>query len=596
MRKIMMENTNRSTKKSFTNKALIVSMIFHVVFLTTLFYFNIRDESIFDFQDKMSVSLTTIPKQLQTIKRKTPPIRPRTPEIYKTAKPLSKVETINPHNAFKSEITPTTPVITEQPRLENTKTDPNIDINVSTAVTQLREVEHSLSKTEAAEPTLGSALGEKRSGVQGVQRQSAPTTLKVGGAGGIDGDGDVSIGDIFEDKTPLPKIDFGNMMNLLANQIVGTSEGGPIDVVFVIDASGSMQDNIYSVARHLIDMVDVYQDSNIDYELGLTQFTTFEGKNSIRVLQLTKDLDDYKREINEIIVQHDEHALDAIEKTVNEIRFRATSKKHLILVTDEPFTSSKDLTLKNAIDLCREYGIFVNVLGLPEKEHQQLAEDTGGKWHAIPERGGIRQGTSAQNTASTAATKAESLRKAKWESLQTLGQSLIISTGKEPVDIILFIDGSKSMEDKVPEFVKQLEIWIRDWDNALIDYQLGVVRFRSKESVNMVNVYSPPQSHTQVQKIAELPYQDDEFLLHAIAEGFRKLELRENAKTHFILITDEPIDQNEKSEAVISFLEKNHIVVSVVGTYDTFQQSAAYKTGGMWLPIPMGYLTSNQSW
>ena len=41
--------------------------------------------------------------------------------------------------------------------------------------------------------------------------------------------------------------------------------------------------------------------------------------------------------------------------------------------------------MEDAIAYCREFGIYVNVLGLPLDEHQTLAAETGGKWHVIPE-------------------------------------------------------------------------------------------------------------------------------------------------------------------------------------------------------------------
>ena len=89
---------------------------------------------------------------------------------------------------------------------------------------------------------------------------------------------------------------------------------------------------------------------------------------------MTKSVPEYKRNIYAIQTSRDENALDAIAKTVNEMKFRPTSKKHLILVTDEPFTSIEGLTTNETIDLCREYGIYVNVLGLPNKEHRAFAE------------------------------------------------------------------------------------------------------------------------------------------------------------------------------------------------------------------------------
>ena len=43
-------------------------------------------------------------------------------------------------------------------------------------------------------------------------------------------------------------------------------------------------------------------------------------------------------------------------------------------------------------------------------------------------------------------------------------------------------------------------------------------------------------------------------------------------------------------------LEQKDILVSVVGTYDDFQQQVANKTGGVWVPIPEGHTTNNSYW
>ena len=84
-------------------------------------------------------------------------------------------------------------------------------------------------------------------------------------------------------------------------------------------------------------MVDVYKASKIDYALGITEFWAGEDGNKIKVVQLTKSFTEYKRTLQAIRTHRDENALDAIVQTVKELRFRATSKRHFILVTDEPF-------------------------------------------------------------------------------------------------------------------------------------------------------------------------------------------------------------------------------------------------------------------
>ncbi len=596
-----MKKISRRTVKSITRNALLISMIFHVLFLITLFYFSVRNQPLLSTQDRIDVTLSTAPKQLPAKKPIKPPIsqQRRTTVHEPTNVPVAKIESMSPQIAFQPRLAPTEPVITEQPRLKQTNTAPDVKVNVSTALNELRQVENGLSKTEAAEPTVGSSFGSKRSGMLGVQRTSPPSTLDI--AGTTDADDDIpTIADLQKKKTSLPHIPFGTVMKNLANEIVETSEGGPIDVVFVIDASGSMGDNIKAVAEHLTEMIDVYKSSDIDYALGLTQFSTTKEKNkkrnSIKVLQLTKDLPAYKQNIHAITPAKDENALDAIAETVNKMQFRATSKKHLILVTDEPFTSLEGLTVDDSITLCREFGVYVNILGLPNKEHRLLASETNGNWHAIPEDP-KRQQAARRNTPQTARAKVELLRKTQWQKAQKIGKNLLQNSGNAPVDIVLFIDGSKSMEDKLPQFLQQLDFWVRDWDNALIDYQIGVVRFRTSGSVNMVNVFNPPQTLGQIHKILELPGQEDENLLHAIAEGFRQIKLRREAKTHVIIVTDEPTSNNSSiasETATLLFLKKKFAVVSVIGTFDHFQEKAPLKTGGLWIPIPLGHTTNSK--
>lgn len=180
--------------------------------------------------------------------------------------------------------------------------------------------------------------------------------------------------------------------------------------------------------------------------------------------------------------------------------------------------------------------------------------------------------------------------------MQRIGKSILNKAGDTPIDIVLFIDGSESMENKLSQQTQQLSQWIRDWDNSLIDYQIGVVWFRARGSVNIVNVYNPLQSFEQINKILELPSQQDENLLQAVSEGFKRLKFRQDANIHFILITDEPIPKNTSAAATIQYLEENHVVVSVVGVYDDFQQDVTIKTGGVWVPMPNGHSTNNNFW
>ena len=590
--------------KSVTRKALSISLIFHLFFLVTTFYVVVQNQPIASEKAGLAAELISV----EHTARPKPPLKKISPRFHTPSRELTDVSTGESPPSLASPVA--VPNETQrvavgrslQAEVETEKPSAALDLSeknwgdVSTAARTLRNVEGNLSKKEAASPAGDTTFGAKRSGPPRVQRAPQISTLKIVEEEQEEELSAALVEEIRKKRKELPKASFPKVMKKLAQEIVATSEGGPIDVVFVIDASGSMGDNIRAVTEHLKEMVDIYKASKIDYALGVTEFWASKNENKIKVTQLTRSFTEYKRTLQQITTHHDENALDAVVQTVKELRFRATSKKHFILVTDEPFTSRLRLTVADAIAHCREFGIYVNVLGLPLDEHRTLAVETGGKWHLIPEKP-RPQMARVTNRAVTQRSKAVSLRNAQWTDVHTkIGSDVLKHGAYTPVDIILFVDSSESMDGKLPNFLKQLEVIIRDWDNALIDYQIGVVRFRSRASVNMINVYNPPQTLKKIRKIVELPCKEDEMLLDAVAEGLRRLKLRSNAQPYFILVTDEPAEGAYSSLAVIQMLEQKRVLVSVVGTYDDFQQKVATKTGGVWVPIPEGQTKNNSYW
>ena len=589
--------------QSVTRRALLISLIFHVIFFITTFYVVVRNQPITTEKTGLSGELISV----ENTSRPRTPLKKVSPRFLASERDFTNLH-VSTGESPPSLTSPVT-VNTETPRpalgrslQDDVKTEnpsTSLDLSrenwgkVSTATRTLQDVEEDLSKTEAASPGGDTTFGAKRPGPSRIQRAPEISTLKI-----VEEEEELSpaqLAEISEKRKALPHVPFSTLMKTLAQEIVETSDGGPIDVVFVIDASGSMRDNIKSVVEHLSEMVNVYKASKIDYALGVTEFWANSNRNRIRVVQLTKSFVDYKRTLHAIDVHQDENALDAVVQTVKELRFRPTSKRHFILVTDEPFTSREGLEVEDTIAYCREFGIYVNVLGLPLDEHQTLAAETGGKWHVIPEEP-QPQILQRPSTPISPRNRVLSLRQAQWEDVTKIGGNLLQYGSGSPVDIILFVDSSESMEGKLPHFLKQLDLLVRDLDNALIDYQIGVVRFRSRASVNIVNFFNPPQTLEQIRKIIELPCKENEMLLDAVAESLRRIKFRPNAQPYFILVTDEPAEGAYSSLAIIHMLEKKDILVSVVGTYDDFQQQVANKTGGVWVPIPEGHITNNSYW
>ncbi len=580
----------RALQRQKAKRALGISVIVHVI-LTVVYALFFIPSLVQEAEDAIQVDLisevprTPIEKKKkflipmkepepETVKipetMEEPVIKPRQSDITKevnvvmhqrsltVAKMSAQSPTPTPVGIPKKSETPATVPLdsVELSTDADLPNDPKSVLSPTTGGTDVRDgIESGVSRRDTRVKTRGT--GQKRTiNIQSTRTDKGKGVIGIGkgtGTGTDSGNGST----------------FSSIIQQLADDIIQSSGGGPIDVVFVVDSSGSMGDNINAVAEHLVEMIDAYKSSEIDYLLGLTTFNADStGRNRIIVHQLTDDLSSYKGMLYAIVPRGDENALDAINQTLEKCKFRNNTVKHLIVLTDEPFTSLNRLPVERVITLCRNREVYVNVLGEEYAEHKRLAKETGGTWHAVPKDPTLQH--TAQNTNTT----------------QKIGQMILRSATNIPTDIILFVDTSKSMERKMSYITQHIDMWLRDWDNSMIDYRVGVVRFRAKGAVNLVNVYNPPQTQSQIHKILHLPCQDNEDLLSAVTEATKRIKTRQNAKTHFIIFTDEPGNSKYPTAGTINFLKDIPVTVSVIGTNDTFQQQVALQTGGIWMVIP----------
>ncbi len=582
----------RLLKKAYSyehqRRAFQITVIVHIIAIIVLFFFLSSKSEVQEFKEEIQVDIYELPKQSVVKKEVIPPVIPlpkKEPLKPKEEMPIPKrqitlqkqvtvtqpkhsVEIDKMQTAAPTEVNMQSEAVN---KIDNADVPPVLDAPaLSTDVKLPASVESALSPIAADTGTSSTKSYGRREGT-GVRSPGKGTGIGTGlkikstGKGTGKGDGLGKIGDSIGDDS-LP---FGSTIENLAYDIIQSSGGTPIDVVFVVDISGSMLDNVKAVPQHLGQMVDIYEASGSDYALGLTLFRTFRtGGNNIQVHPLTTDVDYIKQPLYGIRAKHDENILDAIDQTVMKMQFRKNTIKHLILVSDEKYLESEQgLTADQVIRRCRENEISVNVLGVDNLDHKRLARETGGTWHAIPED---TMGISNPYTT------------------QAISKVILKDAASMPVDIILFIDGSKSMADKVPYLKQQIDFWMRDWDIALIDYRVGVVRFRADGTINMVNVFKPPQTQQQIHAILRLPCKEDENLLPAIAEGIRRIKFRAGSKKHFIFLTDEPVKTKSSIAGTIALLKDLPVAVCVIGTNDPFQKQVAQQTGGIWVAIPDG--------
>jgi len=194
---------------------------------------------------------------------------------------------------------------------------------------------------------------------------------------------------------------FETALYRIARNTANQNKTGKEDVVFLIDASGTMADNITAVARYVSKMVDVFKESELDYTMGVVRFKRILKKNDIEVYEQTADVSQIKKILRAIKCKGDERTLDAIDVGLTQVKFRNPVDKTFILVTDEAFTprsdtrrDRKDLTrgqmiredFQNTVKTCQNDGVKVNVLGIDDALHKALAKETGGLWFQIPQQ------------------------------------------------------------------------------------------------------------------------------------------------------------------------------------------------------------------
>ena len=388
----------KALRQQYRTYALRIAAIVHIIMISASSIFLLRPKTQ-KVEDEIHVELIeALPRQAIVTKKV---IEIQTP-IAKAEVPIhKKIPVQKPVNVMQPEASlalgemparaPAT-VDIQPPSAAKIDVDAPIALSTDNDLPTVRASVLSARQSTAAD-VESRYTGRKESHIknprEGVGAGISKLAKETGASGiGSIGDGAAKIGagqgqGLFDTGAAQPT--FRSIFQELTEDIIDSSGDAPVDVVFVVDASNSMQDEINAVAKHLGRMVDRYKASEIDYRLGLTHFATNEkNQNRIRVFELTQELSKIQTALYRIEIGGSEHALDAINETMIQMRFRSAAIKHLILVTDEDFTSLHGFTVDDAINLCRKNKVFVNVLGIHKPKHRYLAAVTGGTWHPIP--------------------------------------------------------------------------------------------------------------------------------------------------------------------------------------------------------------------
>jgi len=185
---------------------------------------------------------------------------------------------------------------------------------------------------------------------------------------------------------------FGEILPGLARGIMERATQKKMDVVFLVDATGSMRDNVRGVRDYIHNFADPIEDNDFDVALGLVEFTDLEIKKA-KVVGLTKKQKKFRKWLDKTVffggTDLPESGYEALIDALNETDFRKDSQRFFILISDAPqhgldYDGKSRYSLDRIVSILNAEGITVDVVGASYLPMKQLAWGTGGQWKHIP--------------------------------------------------------------------------------------------------------------------------------------------------------------------------------------------------------------------
>lgn len=257
-------------------------------------------------------------------------------------------------------------------------------------------VSHQDVPLELQTPELSSAThSEARTHGKGLQAKpvaGSGSGIGIGlGSGIFGGKPERYTGGFMAETNTQPASDLGGLtlpdlaLNRIAKHIVANKRTNLVDIVFIIDGSGSMKNDVDAVREHLTSMTDLFDSVGIDFTIGIVAFRAGTGYSLLgldfEVIPQTRSTAQVKKVLAQLKFRGDENGLDALIRAADEVKFRSDAEIHFIFVTDEYVSgaySSIDVMMK-----MKTSRIKVDVIGRDEPFQKFIAKTTGGLWLPI---------------------------------------------------------------------------------------------------------------------------------------------------------------------------------------------------------------------
>jgi outer membrane protein OmpA-like peptidoglycan-associated protein len=166
---------------------------------------------------------------------------------------------------------------------------------------------------------------------------------------------------------------------------ISVRERIPVDFIFIVDVTGSMQKYIDAIKSNISRFVSTLLSRGIDYRIGLILFSDIVEK----VYQPTDNVNTFLAWLSPVRAygggDEKENALEAL-KTTKEIVFRPSANRVAVLITDAPYHQLGEHgdgfcseTTKSIIDFLNNYEIRTFCITPPKlQEYKLIASKTRG--------------------------------------------------------------------------------------------------------------------------------------------------------------------------------------------------------------------------
>ena len=197
----------------------------------------------------------------------------------------------------------------------------------------------------------------------------------------------------FASSQPRNRADeFAEILPALARGILERTTQRKVDIVFVVDTTGSMRDNVHGVRDYIHHFLKPLEEEGIDGALGLVQFTDLEAREA-KVVGLTRDQKKFKKWLDRTRFfggeDIPESGYEALIAALERIDFRDKAQRFFIFISDAPqhdfdYDGKSRYSLDRIIARLNDEGVKVDVVGADYLPMKQLAWGTGGQWKHIP--------------------------------------------------------------------------------------------------------------------------------------------------------------------------------------------------------------------